>query len=366
MLFASLFSEACVTNPAELAADLANGGGAGQFGLNKPNACVLTAVQEISSNGLQEEVECTNRFFGPTGLEQVQSLDGLPDNRCVPSAAQEAAELPTTEENKKRCGNNGEKCGREPTADERDNIERAENVATDKYFQVEHGDADYATIRIIDNDQEMLEVCGVPTACTNSETNVMFLSNELVNDAAAGPDAPTEELSPISEELVYDVASVIGHEMNHINNPGLLEKEIKELDMANGNFVPPTGSRNPSPDNPDSDKCSSQAQRINALADCLERTQMNNLLKKEGRKPAPDPVPPGDEVGGSAVPNCGEAQVTGAGGYFGTKKNSADDCLIGDFCDFTQWAGISSRTGFSKKCQFVQSEERKESCPPLQ
>ncbi|MEK6951369.1 MAG: hypothetical protein AABX13_06625 [Nanoarchaeota archaeon] len=87
------------------------------------------------------------------------------------------------------------------------------------------------------------------------------------------------------------------------------------------------------------------------------------LVRRRARGPTPDPNPEEREA---TIPSCDEAaQPNSGGGYFGTQVGAADQCLIGDFCDFTMWSAVSSRTGFSKKCQMVQGEEGKKPCPEL-
>ncbi len=373
MLFASLFSEACTANPGDLAKDLAGGGGAGQFGLNKPNACILSATPELGATGLKEEMQCVNHFFGPRGLEQVQNLDGLPDNQCIPSASQSGSQctdisclLPG---GNKGCGSDGTKCGREPTKQE------------EKYLKNAGAGAAGEKWRVVDTRKEMDKTCGrdrgaSAAACSIQSTKTAYVLKENIK---ASPKDPTTAPSPKGGGKVYTFQALVKHEQNHIikddpkksvdENDDDREEEDKSND---NNFVKPKGKK-PSPDNLEPDECSAQSQKTDALADCLDRAQMQKFVKKPiglapGTKgPAPDPAPPGDEVGGTQVPACDETRESGgAGGYFGTKKNSADDCIIGDFCDFAQWAGASSLATINKKCQMVQVENGKLPCPPLQ
>ncbi len=362
MLFASLFSEACTANPSDLAKDLAGGGGAGQFGLNKPNACILSATPELGATGLKEEMQCVNHFFGPRGLEQVQNLDGLPDNQCLPSASQDDSQE-TEEPSCRERGETGGECG-QPATEQQERAVEESREKSKRGFQTTDGRADNAKI-VIFKSEDAKKVCGLDTAvaCVNKDENILYLNEDLVSEEADST-APTNVPSPLNDQTVYDRSTAIGHEVNHLNLPFDSHPEIYKKDVDFGNFVP--AASQPSPDQLEPDECSAQAQKIDAVADCLEQSQMRNFLGKEGGKIKPDPLPPGDEVGGTPVPACDEAgESGGAGGYFGTKKNSADNCIIGDFCDFSAWGAVSSRTGFNKKCRFVQSEDE-QPCPPLQ
>ncbi len=358
MLFASLFSEACVANPSDLAKDLAGGGGAGQFGLNKPNACILSAAPELGATGLKEEMQCVNHFFGPRGLEQVQNLDGLPDNRCLPSASQDSSEDEIPKAESGGCGEAGESCGRSPTDDEEDAIDSA--VQNSFYQGRTEREYSYPT-RIIDSDEEMLEVCGSEdgkprVACVDTYSGVVFLPNEAVQGNQDDSLVPAEP-----EGYAVSRRGVIEHEYDHLDNPTLSEDEIHERDLGYGGIVP-SKSNQPTPDSLEPDECSAQARKVDALAHCLEQSQMRKLLGKRGREPTPDPVPPGDEVGGTPVPTCDEARESGgAGGYFGTKENSADDCIIGDFCDFTGPMYVNGRI-LDKRCLYVNTNSEGFNC----
>ncbi len=372
MLFASLFSEACTANPSDLAKDLAGGGGAGQFGLNKPNACILSDVKEVSSNGLQAEKACLDHFFGPRGLEQVQNLDGLPDNWCMPSASQSGSQctdisclLPGGD---KGCGSDGTKCGREPTKQEEQYLKNAGAGAVGEKW------------RVVDTRKEIDEICGrklgaSAAACSSQSTKTAYVLKENIK---ASPKDPTTAPSPKGGGKVYTFQALVKHEQNHItkDDPKKSVDENdqvrKEEDKKNSkNFVnPPKGE--PAPDGLEPDECSAQAQKVNAFADCLDKSQLKNIEQPNGLAPArggsaPDPAPPGEEVGGTTVPKCDETSKSGgAGGYFGTKENSADDCIIGDFCDFGG-SVLGGRMGTPKICQQVEStgEGKEPPCPGL-
>ncbi len=367
MLFASLFSEACAANPSDLAKDLASGGGAGQFGLNKPNACILSAAPELGATGLKEEMQCVNHFFGPRGLEQVQNLDGLPDNQCLPSVgAGHPGKVAKGE-----CATINS-CGRSPTPEEQGMIDEAVQDAED-HKRLDPGTVGWVAknveFSILETEEEREQVCGAEqAACTNKVTKEIFIYKGDIDE----PTHPTSAQHPkmTDTSVVYDFSTLVAHEVDHARNPDATEDDISSSDLAKGSFVqrdeeesenePQSGNENrPAPDDFEPDECSAQAQKVDAVANCLEQSQLKDLFGKEGRKPAPDPFPPGDEVGGARLPPCDETgRAGGAGGYFGTKKNSADDCIIGDFCDFSGYMyAVRFSPNFNKKCQFVESSE---------
>ncbi len=371
MLFASLFSEACTANPGDLAKDLAGGGGAGQFGLNKPNACILSDVKEISSNELQAEKVCIDNFFGPRGLELIQNLNGLPDNRCIPSVSSGDKQVCTStaclvSDTKKNCSDPS-KCGREPTKQEQ------------KYLKEAGAGKEGEKWRVVDTINEMAGICGADaksSACTDKGKKTSYIRQENIQP----PGKPTMVDSPKNDGQRYTTAGIVQHEHNHITKDDPKksgeqnEQDRKEEDkLKSKNFVnPPKGE--PTPDGLGPDECSAQAQKINAFADCLDKSRLKNIEQPGGLAPArggpaPDPFPPGDEVGGTSVSACDEVGNSGgAGGYFGTKENSADDCIIGDFCDFGgSLLGASFKGRISIKCQQVEStgEGKGPSCPGL-
>ncbi|MEK6951371.1 MAG: hypothetical protein AABX13_06635 [Nanoarchaeota archaeon] len=365
MLFASLFSEACVANPTELAADLANGGGAGRFGLNDPKSCIMDGARELPGSELQPEVRCLEKFLGPGGMEKLQGIDGIPDNQCLPSASQSGSKctdisclLPG---GKKDCGSDGTKCGRKPTRQEDQYLKNAGAGKAGEKWQV------------VDTRKEMDEICGreggsTAAACASQKTKTAYILKENIQKNS---NNPTTAEKPDDNARRYTFKALVKHEQNHItkDNPaktnGQNEEDRKNEDLSQpNNFVKPK-QKEPAPEGLEPDECSAQAQKIDALADCLDKAQLEKFVHKPtglapgARGPTPDPNPEEREA---TIPSCDEAaQPNSGGGYFGTQVGAADQCLIGDFCDFNAFGG-SFRTGVPKKCWFVENSGGKNKC----
>lgn len=132
------------------------------------------------------------------------------------------------------------------------------------------------------------------------------------------------------------------------------EKCGKKCDTFKSTDQQPKNDQAGQPEDPESDNCSAQAQRLETFSNCIdEKEGAQKVTVKEG---STDPLGPDSEMYGGSARTCGQV-AAGGGGYFGVKQG-AIDCEQSQQaygCNFIGIVYISSTQGlFSKKCQQVQ------------
>ncbi len=412
MLTATLFTEACALDQDSLAKDLSGGGGAGGFGLNKPKTCLLTsATSQLGSTSAGRFRNCVSNFaqqLAAARKNKIVNYNGLPDNWCKPSAEEGGSgtkgnSCQSNEECVNRCesgqctggkaaegecgsvGTSGNKCGEKLSPEQEENIQK-NMIDAENRGQIPPGSAEGIQFLVVP-DNQIEEVCGNPLSaiCFSKKEGIIYIResdankdnpNDAVEDVnyACGDELTTEEVCE------YTIGTLIGHELYHTQGYG--ESATQDNDRKKGNFIcldiglcngygkPVRSSTYLTPDSPsepwerpEPGDCSSQAERalqqFEAAANCLNQ----QAFPENSNQPQPDPFPPGDEVGGRAVPECGEAQGTGTGGgYFGVLKG-ATDCMNDDVCNVITISGVPTGAITNQKCKQVEGADEGLQCP---
>ncbi len=344
MLFASLFSEACMQDFSNLGNSL--GGGIDSLGgrnLNTPLSCIISDLAGSGSSQLRETVECFAQFgqqqkMGAL-LSTSDSVQGIPDPKCKMSdarASKEALESLTP-----------------PSPMEK------------TLYEGLKGKSDF---RVVDTNlfPYLCETCNKPNM--GAFTPIAITKDENGNTIEAKQDGPII----YKEGYQYD-RETIKHEEWHASCPQCTEEQVKELTKKGED--PPKKTVTPAeakkyckdcttlpdekpkegyPEPEGEDACSANAQRIEAFLNCMEPKSQETFSQPPGNRPTPDPAP--DDVG-QDITSCAEA--VSAGGMFSNPVvGSRDDCMFGDQdCNIpgAYYGGIIQGK-INKKCQYAQDD----------
>lgn len=366
MLFASLFSEACIQNPKDFVADL--GDGATGTGLNKAKACLLDGIP-----GSNSKVKCVDAFrpgrrlgVGSTAGGAAPDADhpgkrGVPDQNCKVS---EVIDKSIDTRN----------VGRAPTANEKKRFPDAGN------FRV----ANPQELSKFLNDNNL----GQPKDRINTRAISQWKEVKI--------GKKSEQAAPTVYKEGYLNSDTVRHENWHGACPQCTEQQVQQLE--DNEIEPPKTTVTPQqaaqmckecttfpenqqqqeqqpkkdqagqPEAPESDKCSAQAQRLETFSNCIdEKEGAQKVTVKEG---STDPLGPDSEMYGGSARTC-EQVAAGGGGYFGVKPGAIDceQSQQAAGCDFIGIVYLSSGQGlFSKKCQQVQEHEENNlglQCPSI-
>lgn len=355
MLFASLFTEACLQDPSSFAADFSSSGGAGGFGLNNAQACLLEGlpyrdtgrrcVDSFGAKGIGKLGPGSAGSAGPDADKPGKA--GIPDPECLKNRVAEPSYGPSI--------------GRLPSP-----IERA-------VYAANGGTGEFD---IVEDPELFGNACQCDPAKVRAFTQFIDTKNEK------GETIKTEQDGPTHYQSGYLDRNTINHEEWHKKCPTCTEEQIQDLEdkdiRAPKTPVTPQQagkmcgdkcktfneeekkSEQPKsepenrPSDPEGDKCSAQSQKVDAASNCnFEKEVPRKTTTKSG---STDPLGPDSDAYGGANPStCGQAAPSNSGGgYFGTKEGATDDCLIGDFCEFPgALYGGSMQALVSKKCQTV-------------
>lgn len=342
MLFASLFTEACMQDYSNLGNSLGGGiDGLGGRNLNTPLSCVVADLVGEGSSQLRETVECFDRFGQQQKMGALigkgDSMQGIPDSNCKISnhAPREVLESLTP-----------------PSAMEKTLYEKLK------------GNSDF---RVVDP-YVFSSLC---STCDPNKLKAFTPIVETVDENGNTVDAKQD--GPIIYQEGYQQKEIIKHEEWHASCPQCTEEQVKELTEKGKDppkkTVTPEEAKEYCPDcttlpgdkkkagypGPEGeDTCSAQAQRMEALLNCMGPVHKETFTPPPPGRPSPDPAP--DDVGQDFTP-CTEA-VSTDGMFNNPPVGARDDCMFGDQdCNFPgAYYGGMIQGKINKKCQYVEDD----------